>query len=94
MSSITLKKLPPRLHQAFKRRAKENRRSLQAEIVRTLEEAVGESADGVEVEAVAGMLKPGRKGVSVAAMRTELDEDLYKAYVKKGTALGLAVSSP
>ena len=40
MASITLKNLPPKLHRALKERANDNRRSLQSEIVATLEEAV------------------------------------------------------
>jgi plasmid stability protein len=40
MSSITIKDIPPRLHKALKARATEKRRSLQSEIVATLEEAI------------------------------------------------------
>lgn len=40
MASITLKDIPPRLHRALKLRATGNRRSLQSEIIITLEEAV------------------------------------------------------
>ncbi|HUP48722.1 MAG TPA: hypothetical protein VNA04_08015 [Thermoanaerobaculia bacterium] len=40
MASLTLKEIPPKLHRELKERAARNRRSLQAEIVRTLEQAV------------------------------------------------------
>lgn len=40
MSSITIKDIPPRLHKALKTRASGKRRSLQSEIVSTLEEAI------------------------------------------------------
>jgi plasmid stability protein len=40
MSSITIRDIPPKLHRALKARASWNRRSLQSEIVATLEEAV------------------------------------------------------
>jgi antitoxin FitA-like protein len=40
MSSITIKDIPPRLHKALKARAIGKRRSLQSEVVATLEEAI------------------------------------------------------
>ena len=40
MASMTIRDIPPSLHDALKERAAENRRSLQSEIVATLEEAV------------------------------------------------------
>jgi plasmid stability protein len=40
MSSITIKDIPPSLHRALKARATGNRRSLQSEIVVTLEQAI------------------------------------------------------
>ncbi len=40
MSSITIKDIPPRLHKALKARATAKRRSLQSEIVATLEDAI------------------------------------------------------
>jgi plasmid stability protein len=82
MASITLKKIPDRLHRSFKARASANHRSLQAEIVRTLEQSLGQGDDGdaIDVSFVAGMLKPKRKGVPVEAMKTALDADLKKKW--------------
>lgn len=82
MPSITLKKIPDRLHRSFKARAKANHRSLQAEIVRTLEQSLGQGEDGdaIDVSMVAGMLKPKRKGVTVEAMKTALDADVKKKW--------------
>ena len=78
MSSITIKKLPERLHLDYKRRARANHRSLQAEIIRTLEEAIGlqNVSDPLPVDSVAGMLNPKRKGISVEAMHAAVDEEL------------------
>jgi plasmid stability protein len=82
MASITLKKIPDRLHRSFKARAKANHRSLQAEIIRTLEQSLGEGSEGdaIDVSLVAGMLKPNRKGVTIEAMKTALDADLRKRW--------------
>lgn len=82
MPSITLKKIPDRLHRSFKARAKANHRSLQAEIVRTLEQSLGQGDEGdaIDVSLVAGMLKPKRKGVTVEAMKTALDADVKKKW--------------
>lgn len=82
MPSITLKKIPDRLHRSFKARAQANHRSLQAEIVRTLEQSLGQGEDGdaIDVSMVAGMLKPKRKGVTVEAMKTALDADVKKKW--------------
>lgn len=40
MPSLTIKEIPPKLHRALKVRAERNRRSLQSEIVSTLENAL------------------------------------------------------
>lgn len=40
MPSLTIKDVPAKLHRALKARAERNRRSLQAEIVSTLEQAL------------------------------------------------------
>ena len=82
MASITLKKIPDRLHRGFKARASANHRSLQAEIVRTLEQSLGQGDDGdaIDVSLVAGMLKPKRKGVTVEAMKSALDADVKKKW--------------
>lgn len=82
MSSITLKHIPERLHHDYKRRAQANRRSLQAEIIRTLEQAAGQSEDGdyVTIDSVAGMLKPRGKNVSIAAMKEAVDQELKRRW--------------
>lgn len=82
MASITLKKIPDRLHRDFKRRALANRRSLQAEIILTLEQSLGADvgADALDVGAVAGMLKPRRKGVSVDEMKTAVETEFRKQW--------------
>jgi plasmid stability protein len=40
MPSLTIRDIPPKLHRTLKARAERNRRSLQAEVLWTLEEAV------------------------------------------------------
>lgn len=48
MPTITLKGIPPTLHRALKRRAARNRRSLNQEVLATLEDNLGEPARGVD----------------------------------------------
>lgn len=82
MASITLKKLPEQLHRDFKQRALANRRSLQAEIIRTLEESVGraEPGDYLSVDDVAGMLKPEKKRVSVSEMEAAVERESVRRW--------------
>ena len=82
MASITLKEIPERVHRDFKRRARANRRSLQAEIIRTLEDSLGKPGLGEElsVAEVAGMLKPKRKGVSVAGMHAAIERETKRQW--------------
>jgi plasmid stability protein len=82
MASITLKKIPDRLHRSFKARASANHRSLQAEIIRTLEQSLGQGdeMDAIDVSLVAGMMKPKRKGVTIEAMKSALDTDVKKQW--------------
>lgn len=75
MASITLKNIPEHLHLAYKRRAKQHARSLQAEILYTL----GQSADGaweqppVNIDDVAGCIKPAKRQVSPQEMNLAAD---------------------
>jgi len=80
MASITLKNIPDSLHAAYKRRAKLHSRSLQEEILQTWDRAVSVAEEGYQlsVDEVAGMLKPGCKGVSV----TEMDAGISR-YLKE-----------
>ncbi len=82
MASITLKNIPEPLHCAYKRRAKANSRSLQAEILQTLSRgvAVPDETELLEVGDVAGMLKPKRKGVTVAQMEEGISRALGESW--------------
>jgi antitoxin FitA len=51
MAAITLKAIPPQLHQQLKARALKNRRSLNQEVLATLEAAVTPSPQDDDVEA-------------------------------------------
>lgn len=76
MSSITLKNIPRHLHMAYKRRAKQHARSLQAEILHTLDQSIGEDPEDeqLDVDEVAGILMPERHGVTLADMDQAVDE--------------------
>lgn len=82
MASITLKNIPERLHCAYKRRAKANSRSLQAEILQVLARSVVASDDSetLEVGEVAGILKPKRKGVTVSEMEEGISRELRESW--------------
>lgn len=76
MASITLKNIPESLHATYKRRAKAHSRSLQAEILRTLASSasIEPMPDPLKPDQVAGMLKPRRKGISLAEMNQGIDQ--------------------
>ena len=82
MASITLKNIPDQLHAAYKRRAHANARSLQLEIIHTLSRNANlpPETGAADIEAVAGMLKPGRKGVTVEDMREGVDQHFRKTW--------------
>ncbi len=82
MASITLKNIPESLHSAYKRRAKVHSRSLQAEILRTLASAASlePASDTLPVDKVAGMLKPQRKGVTIAEMEKGIAQSLRDSW--------------
>ena len=48
MTTITLKRIPAGLHRALKQRAARNRRSLNSEVLATLESKVGERTRNVD----------------------------------------------
>ena len=73
MSSITLKNIPKHLHAAYKRRAARHARSLQSEILHTLNESLASAVSGeqeppLSAEEVAGIVKSGRHGVTLGEM--------------------------
>ena len=76
MASITLKNIPDDLHVLYKRRAKRNSRSLQAEILLALAERAenGEEERKVEVDDVIGMLKYDGPPISVEEMNAGVDK--------------------
>lgn len=76
MASLTLKDIPPRLHQQLRERATRHRRSLSQEALACLEQAVvGERVDPDALLAVARRLRARVKRVS----QPELD-----AWVSRG----------
>lgn len=82
MASITLKNIPEPLHCAYKRRAKANSRSLQAEILQTLARGVvaPDETKPLAVGDVAGILKPKRNGVTVAQMEEGVSRGLRESW--------------
>jgi len=83
MASITLKNIPEPLHCAYKRRAKANSRSLQAEILQTLARGVvaSDETKPLAVVDVAGILKPKkRKGVTIAQMEEGISLGLRESW--------------
>jgi plasmid stability protein len=82
MASITIKNIPESLHVAYRRRAKANARSLQAEILHTLARNVVAPTDAGQLTAkdVAGMLKPRRKGITIEAMHEGIEQSLRKSW--------------
>lgn len=82
MASITLKNIPEPLHCAYKRRAKANSRSLQAEILQTLAQGVVATHEDepLAVGDVAGILKPKRKGVTITQMEEGISSSLRESW--------------
>ena len=76
MASITLKNIPEDLHALYKRRAKKNSRSLQAEILLALAERAEDAEEErkVEVDDVIGMLKYDGPPISVEEMNAGVDK--------------------
>lgn len=85
MSSITLKNIPRHLHLAYKRRAKKHSRSLQAEILHTLDLSVGEDPEegSTDVDEVAGILKPKKHGVTLDDMDRAVDDMFREQWHKR-----------
>ena len=70
MASVTIKDIPVRLHRALKQRASGNRRSLQSEIVVTLEEAVWPKP--IAVDAVLDRANRFRESVRIRTTDEEI----------------------
>jgi len=86
VSSITLKNIPEHLHLTYKRRAKRNARSLQAEILYTLGQSAMESVEepSMSVDDVAGCLKPRGSTVSLEEMDRGVDAMFRRQWKSKG----------
>ena len=70
MASITLKNIPEELHARFRQRAEKNRRSLQAEILKLMEDADFDLADEEKLEPkdLVGILQHNSTAFSVEEM--------------------------
>jgi hypothetical protein len=79
MPSVTLKGLPRPLHLALKKRAEQNRRSLNREILATLESALTPSSRPVEE-----LLKEAREFRS--GLKIWVTEDQINRYKREGRA--------
>lgn len=75
MPSITLKNIPEHLHLAYKRRAKQHARSLQAEILYTLGQSaeIAQEEPPVSVDDVAGCIKTVTPHASLQEMDRKVD---------------------
>jgi plasmid stability protein len=71
MSTITLKGIPAGLHRALKQRAARNRRSLNQEVLATLEDKVGGKAR--DVEALLAEARKIRARMGFVATQEEID---------------------
>jgi plasmid stability protein len=80
MAAITLKAIPPALHQQLKARALRNRRSLNQEVLATLEAAVTPSRDE-DVEARLAEAKQFRDSLKIWATPKKID-----AFKREGRA--------
>ncbi len=82
MSSITLKNIPPTLHEAFKKRAKKNARSMQAEILSVMAEEVGDYVGEPEMSLneLSGCLKSDRKSVTIEEMDQAIQQKVRESW--------------
>lgn len=71
MSTITLKEVPPAIHRAYKTLARTNGRSLNREIIRTLETAL--HAVPSDAASIGERAKTVRESLSVYLTQKELD---------------------
>lgn len=71
MASITLKALPDSLHQQLKSRAAQNKRSLNQEVIATLETALSASRP-VDVEALIARTRDLRASLSFQATAEDM----------------------
>ena len=86
MASITLKNIPEHLHLAYKRRARQHARSLQAEILYTLGQSaeVAREEPLVSVDEVAGCIKPVKSHVPAQEMDRAVDGMFRDEWKRKG----------
>lgn len=82
MASITLKNIPEPIHSAYKRKAEVNLRSMQAEILLALAQGIDatDAAFCLNVDDVAGMLKPQRKGITVREMDDAINQSMRESW--------------
>jgi len=72
MASITLKALPASLHRALKTRAAQHKRSLNLEVIATLEQSVARSQP-VDVDALLKRARELRSKLNLIATPEEID---------------------
>jgi plasmid stability protein len=72
VATITLKNLPSRLHRKLKNRAKEHHRSLNKEIIATLNNATSETHP-VDVDALIGEARAARSKFTREISAAEID---------------------
>ncbi len=80
MATLTIKKLPDVLHERLKRQARQNRRSLNNEVIVLLEQALARSAPeaaGNRLEQHFGTVDLGRP---TGTDNEQIDADLARAY--------------
>lgn len=73
MANLTIKNIPPELHERLKERAARNHRSLNSEVIRTLERAVG--AAPIDTDALLARVRAVRER---AALPYRTPEELRK----------------
>ncbi len=85
MPSITLKNIPEHLHLTYKRRAKRHARSLQAEILHTLDQSAGSALEThpLSVEEVAGCIQPKKRQASLAEMDRAVNSMFQEKWTRK-----------
>jgi len=72
MAAITLKNIPPELHRRLKKRAQEHHRSLNKEIISTLNSATGQ-AHRLDVDALIGEARVARSKFTREIKTAEID---------------------
>ena len=77
MTTLTLKSIPPSLHEALRRRAQRNRRSLNSEAIACLEQVV--SPSGVNSESLLEQIRFSRERIAQAGLVPLTDSFLEEA---------------